>query len=482
MSKRAIIYTRVSTDDQADRGYSLAYQEERLRKYCEVNDIEVVAHYQDDHSAKTFVRPAFNKLLKQCKKERSKIDLLLFINWSRFSRNTKLTYMMMDEFQQLGIDLCAIDQPLDLSVPENKMMLAFYITSNEVENDRRSLNVLMGMYRAKKEGRWTTIAPIGYRNIREENGKAMIVPDHNADIVREAFTEFAKGIYGVEELRIKLSKKGLKCSRARFPELLRNHVYISKIFVPAYKDEPAYYASGIHEPLIDEELFMQVQNILKGRAPNRPAKNTVRDEFPLRGFLRCRRCEKNISASASRGNGGKYFYYHCTCGCPERFKAGETNSKFIDLLKGIRVIPEAITLFTEFLKDKFSSSNRSDLQALNRIEEEIRKNTVRIQNAQRMMLDETISVAEYQEIKLKYEAANASLLEEKKSLENNDSSKRYIQHGVELLKQPDQYYSQSSITIKQLIISSLFNGRLTFNENKFDDILLNSVLHDLRNH
>jgi site-specific DNA recombinase len=157
MSKQAIIYTRVSTDDQADRGYSLAYQEERLRKCCEANGIAVVENYQDDHSAKNFDRPAFNKLLKQCKKERGKVDLLLFINWSRFSRNTKLTYMMMDEFHQLGIELCAIDQPLDLSVPENKMMLAFYITSNEVENDRRSLNVLMGMYRAKKEGRWTTM-------------------------------------------------------------------------------------------------------------------------------------------------------------------------------------------------------------------------------------------------------------------------------------------------------------------------------------
>lgn len=85
--KKAIIYTRVSTDDQADRGYSLPYQEERLRKYCELNNIMIVAHHQDDHSAKTFDRPEFKKLLTFCKKNPGDVDLLLFTNWSRFSRN-----------------------------------------------------------------------------------------------------------------------------------------------------------------------------------------------------------------------------------------------------------------------------------------------------------------------------------------------------------------------------------------------------------
>jgi site-specific DNA recombinase len=118
----------------------------------------------------------------------------------------------------------------------------------------------------------------------------MIVPDHNADLIKEAFDEFSKGIYGVEELRVKLYKKGLKCSRARFPELLRNHVYISKIFVPAYKEEPAYYSTGIHEPIVNEDVFLQVQDILGGRAPNRPLRSgrqdsNLRPPRPERGAL-----------------------------------------------------------------------------------------------------------------------------------------------------------------------------------------------------
>lgn len=62
MKRTAILYIRVSTDEQADKGYSLKHQEEILRKYCEIQNIAVVTLFQEDHSAKTFIRPEFTKL------------------------------------------------------------------------------------------------------------------------------------------------------------------------------------------------------------------------------------------------------------------------------------------------------------------------------------------------------------------------------------------------------------------------------------
>lgn len=53
----AIIYIRVSTDEQADKGYSLRHQEETLRKYCELNNIRMLEVVKEDYSAKTFIRP-----------------------------------------------------------------------------------------------------------------------------------------------------------------------------------------------------------------------------------------------------------------------------------------------------------------------------------------------------------------------------------------------------------------------------------------
>ena len=87
MNKQAILYTRVSTDEQAIKGYSLPDQYEKLKAYCNLRNIDVVAHYQDDHSAKSFERPAFKRLLDFIKHNKNKVDYLLFIKWDMFSIN-----------------------------------------------------------------------------------------------------------------------------------------------------------------------------------------------------------------------------------------------------------------------------------------------------------------------------------------------------------------------------------------------------------
>lgn len=61
---------------------------------------------------------------------------------------------MINTVRKLGVELQAIEQPLNLAPPENKMMLVFYLAAPEVENDRRALNVIHGMRRARKEGRY----------------------------------------------------------------------------------------------------------------------------------------------------------------------------------------------------------------------------------------------------------------------------------------------------------------------------------------
>ncbi len=105
------------------------------------------------------------------RRHKGKSDLLLFTKWDRFSRNTSDAYQMISMLKRLGVDPQAIEQPLNMDVPENKMMLAVYLTAPEIENDRRGLNTKAGIRQAKKEGRWTGKAPMGYINRIYENGK-----------------------------------------------------------------------------------------------------------------------------------------------------------------------------------------------------------------------------------------------------------------------------------------------------------------------
>ena len=66
--KRAVIMSRVSSDEQA-KGFSLGVQYEQLTNYCKRKDIEIVAHFKEDHSAKDFNRPRVSKLLAICKEK-----------------------------------------------------------------------------------------------------------------------------------------------------------------------------------------------------------------------------------------------------------------------------------------------------------------------------------------------------------------------------------------------------------------------------
>ena len=207
----ADLYIRVSTDEQADKGYSQRDQEERLTKYCEINNIEVRKVVFEDHSAKTFKRPAWIKLLGELRKRRRQSDLILFTKWDRFSRNAGDAYQMISTLRNLGVEPQAVEQPLDLSIPENKMMLAFYLAAPEVENDRRALNVFHGMRRAKKEGRWMGTAPIGYANKISETGKKYIAPkETTGKIMRWVFEELARGRFNTEQVWKMAKSKGLK--------------------------------------------------------------------------------------------------------------------------------------------------------------------------------------------------------------------------------------------------------------------------------
>lgn len=83
MRRKAILYIRVSTDEQAEKGYSLMHQQERLERYCEFQNIEIVATYQDDHSTKSFERLEFQNLLGNLKKKKQAASLLLFTKKER---------------------------------------------------------------------------------------------------------------------------------------------------------------------------------------------------------------------------------------------------------------------------------------------------------------------------------------------------------------------------------------------------------------
>lgn len=466
--RKAILYIRVSTDEQADKGYSLRHQNETAERYCNFQNIEIVATFKEDHSAKSFDRPEFKKLLSLLKSKKLSAELLLFTKWDRFSRNAADAYAMINQLNRLGVEPQAIEQPLDLNVPENKIMLAFYLAAPEVENDRRALNVIGGMRRAKKEGRWVATAPLGYKNVRDDFSKPIIIPSKDAPIIKLAFEELSKGTYDIEQIRRICNKKGLKCSRANFWTLVRNSVYCGKIYIPAYKSEEADYVKGIHTPIISEELFYDVQDILNGRRKRHTVKNTSKEELPLRGYLYCRKCGGKLTGSASKGNGGRYFYYHCQQGCNERFKAIEANTIFEEELKAITPNKNVVALMAKSIEKQFKCNGKDNTKELKQINDEIEKNRTRINNAQQLMLDGQLDAKDYREIRERYEREINKLVNKSSQLKHtNGEVKEFVDFGLQFLPNLVRHYVSGDTAIKQKIVGSIFPENLVFENNQY---------------
>jgi site-specific DNA recombinase len=227
---RTIIYKRVSTDDQADRGFSLQHQETVLKQFCSINNYPIVDVYTEDYSGKDFNRPEWNKIISYLKKNKGKVDQILCLRWDRWSRNQYLALKEIKTLDKLGVLISTVEQPIDLSSPDSKVLLSIYLTLPEVENDKNSIRTIEGSRRARIEGCWTGSAPRGYSNCRVE-GKSTLEPNEAAPYIKECFERMVLGVYSANEVRKYINEqkypykgKSFNITKQTFYNIIRNVV------------------------------------------------------------------------------------------------------------------------------------------------------------------------------------------------------------------------------------------------------------------
>ncbi|WP_130858040.1 recombinase family protein [Olivibacter jilunii] len=492
----AYLYIRVSTDEQARRGYSLREQEERLLQYCHLNGIEVLGIIREDHSAKTFNRPEWQMLLVQLKKMRKTAVQILCVKWDRFSRSIEAAYEMIGVLRSLNTSINAIEQPVDVSIPENKMMLAIYLAVPEVENDRRALNVFYGMRKARREGRWMGSAIKGYINRVTPDGKKYIMPKlPEADIMKWIFEELSKGVYAAEQVRKMANEKGLQCERNNFWKIIRNPVYCGYVVVPAHKDEEMELVRGQHQPIISESLFYKVQDILNGNKRPLAVKIVSKDMLPLRGFLECPNCHRMLTGSASKGRHQHYYYYHCSSpDCGSRFKAEDVNDYFENHLLQYKLASEAGELFKMVVMDEYKSSRREELDERTLLYSKIEEQEEILANARRKLMKDEIDHSDFKIIKTECNEILKRLEVELTELPTSSENLRTIENLLDIVivkySNIDIHYKNAGIEEKRRIIGSMYPENLCFdgtghrtarlNEALSLILLINSKLEDIK--
>jgi site-specific DNA recombinase len=250
--------------------------------------------------------------------------------------------------------------------------------------------------------------------------------------------------------------------------------------IPELGEEEEQSVLGIHEPIVNEDLFYKVQQVLAKileKNASRVEKSSFRKELPLRGMLQCSKCQSTWTGSGSKGNGGVYYYYHCQNGCKERVKAEEANSSFIDFLKTFKVYPEVANLYLAIIEDIFKSKEGDREKEIEHSQKGIKELEARLFKIDELYINGKLEDDSYRRMKMATKEELQKLTIKEAQLKAVDTSfMKYSRYGLSLLTHLDEYYQIASPTIQQKLLGSIFTEKLIFEDGKYRTPGLNEAV------
>jgi site-specific DNA recombinase len=319
LAKRAVIYLRVSTTKQADKGedaegYSLPGQREAcLRKARELG-AEMVGEYIDrGESAKTTDRPEFQRMLARIRADLD-VDYVILDKVDRFARNRRDDANTLFELQSYGTQLVSVKENID-ETPAGQLLHAIMAGIAEFYSRNLATEAIKGMTQKAKAGGTPGRAPIGYLNTRRRiegrEVRVVVVDPDRARLIQWAYEAYATGLYTIRSLTDELVARGLTAlphgKRPTGPiqpshvhHLLSNRYYLGYV---AFKG--AEY-EGHHQPLIPQTLFDSVQTVLKSHDVS-GEKTRVHHHY-LKGSIFCGQCGSRLCFTLAKG---QYPYFYC---------------------------------------------------------------------------------------------------------------------------------------------------------------------------
>jgi site-specific DNA recombinase len=312
--QKAIIYCRVSTEEQAEHGYSLDAQEKFCRSFALNNAYRIGGVFRDEgKSGTTLDRPALKDLLVKCQEDKS-ITAVIVQETDRLARNTQGHLTIKTLLQKSGVKLVSVAQPMLDDSPEGKMIDTIIASVNQFQSDINSRKTKKGLQQKFDEGWWPSWAPLGYVNVaiggNPDGRMARKIVKKDPDrwhLVNEGFKLYLTGTYSVDHINDILHKKGL---RSRTGKKIPHSVMVNILKNPFYAGLMRWDGKekmGKHPAMITLAEHKLVLNIMNSH--NNFACRRRRHNFLLRGFIICNICgQKYVGEKHPHKNKE---YYHC---------------------------------------------------------------------------------------------------------------------------------------------------------------------------
>lgn len=339
--KTVAIYTRVSTQEQSQDGYSLGEQESRLRKYADAHGWTVASVYSDPgYSGAKLERPAIQKLIRDVPQHL--FDAVIVYKLDRLSRSQKDTlHLIEDVFNANNIGFISMMENFDTQTPFGKAMIGILSVFAQLERDQITERMNMGRLGRAKAGYFSGSSrpPIGYTYTRSSGGdkNTLEIDPYGAEQIRKIYDLFLHGDGSGKEYTLKgiarymhehyKNNYGDWSNPTSISRILHDRTYIGEVSFSGVR------YPGIHTPIISREDFEEVQKkyslYMAGNVGG--FASNFKGASLLTGLVRCGLCGDRyfVRSWSHHYKNGSYVLnrkYCCYTASGQRKRAGRTCS------------------------------------------------------------------------------------------------------------------------------------------------------------
>ena len=294
--KRAALYTRVSTEEQAIKGVSLDAQRERLFSFAEENGLSVVDIYADEGVSarkKYSSRGEFMRMLRDV--ENGLIDIIIFIKLDRWFRNISDYYEVQKLLDTKGVNWIATDEDYDTATANGRLALNIKLAIAQDEADRTSERIRFVFDNMIREG----------RVISGKVPKGFIIKDKRLE-VNAAEASLVRGVFdtyidcrSLSECAARIERDyGVRLAPKTVGRMISNRKYIGE----------AYGFEGWCPSIIDRETFDMANSLLSSK--QRKPKN-IDKTYLFSGLAFCALCGSRLSVYSKVSGTKEFIYYRC---------------------------------------------------------------------------------------------------------------------------------------------------------------------------
>ncbi len=312
---RCAIYTRKSNEDGLEQKFnSLDAQRVACEKYIKSREgwVSLAKRYDDGgFSGKKLERPAIKELFEDVKA--GEVDCVVVYTLDRLSRETKDSIEGTSFFRRHRVNFIAVTQIFDNNTPMGKFVQTVLSGAAQLEREMIVERVKNKIATSKEQGLWMGgTLPLGY----DVKDKELIINEKEAKTVKHIFERYLE-LRSMAELARELNREGHRTKRF---EAKSGKVYGGEIFKkatvrriitnPTYMGKIKHYEKqyeGKHEAIIEEEKWQKAQELIK----NQPYRGVRYEEALLKGIIKCKSCNVNMTLTYAKKENKRYRYYVC---------------------------------------------------------------------------------------------------------------------------------------------------------------------------